>query len=140
MTSDYLNHLLKGPVSKYHCILRSGDLGLEHMNFGGGGWGNTVQLITQSKSQVRSPEDAFAGVALTAKIPNPLPAAWISWATLLSLFFLNYCWDSVTSPPPAPRESQPLFGCITISIRVISTPQGSESPSKDFEYLCSHLL
>ena len=35
MTSFYLNHLCKGPVSKYSHILRYWGLGFQHMNFGG---------------------------------------------------------------------------------------------------------
>lgn len=68
MTSVCLNHLLKGKVSKYHRILRSGELGLEHMNF----WEDIVRPVTQSKSQVRSLEDAFANMGLRAKIPFAL--------------------------------------------------------------------
>lgn len=68
MTSVCLNHLLKGTVSKYRRILRSGELGLEHMNF----WEDIVPPLTQSKSQVRSLEDAFANTGLRAKIPSTL--------------------------------------------------------------------
>lgn len=42
MTSFYLNHLCKDPISKYSLILRHRGLGFEHMNFRGGG-GNTIQ-------------------------------------------------------------------------------------------------
>lgn len=92
MTSDNLNHLLKGPVSKYHCILRPGDLGLEHMNLGGGGSGNTVQLITQNKSQVGSPEYAFAGVALRAQPPTSfLDILGNSAVPILSELLLGLC-------------------------------------------------
>ena len=34
MTSFYLNHLFKGPTSKYSHILRCWGLGLQYMNLG----------------------------------------------------------------------------------------------------------